>query len=145
MVSFALAGLDEQAQPPAKSVTLLQGAYLRIAFGHSLRLGGNGALDGKFGRIDGPLTVCFSSLGRALSLLYPLASTAAGIRPRLYGRSGPVPAPEPVTVSAANCSATRSHGWAGVAGGFETHRRDSPDAKRCSFCCSHPVLVRLLG
>lgn len=78
VVSFALAGMRESAPSPVKSVTLLQGAYSRFAFGHSLPFGGNGALDGMLVRIDGPLTVCFSSHDRALSLFYPLASAAAG-------------------------------------------------------------------
>jgi len=43
-----------------------------------LPFGGRGALEGKLARIDGPLTVCFSSHDRALSLFYPLASAAAG-------------------------------------------------------------------
>lgn len=78
LVSFALAGIRDSTPSPVKSVTLLQGAYSRFAFGHDLPFGGDGALDGKLARIDGPLTVCFSSHDRALSLFYPLASAAAG-------------------------------------------------------------------
>jgi hypothetical protein len=78
LVSFALAGLRESTPSPVKTVTLLQGAYSRFAFGHGLPFGGNGALDGKLARIDGPLTVCFSSHDGALSNFYPLASAAAG-------------------------------------------------------------------
>jgi hypothetical protein len=78
LVSFALAGLSGSNPSPVKSVTLLQGAYSRFAFGHGLPFGGNGALDGKLARVDGPLTVCFSSHDGALSLFYPLASAAAG-------------------------------------------------------------------
>ncbi|MEN4478740.1 serine-threonine protein kinase [Mycolicibacterium cosmeticum] len=78
VVSFALAGLAESTPSAVKSVTLLQGAYSRFAFCHDLPFGGHGALDGKLARIDGPLTVCFSSHDRALSLFYPLASAAAG-------------------------------------------------------------------
>ena len=78
VVSFALAGVRESTPSPIKSVTLLEGAYSRFAFGHDLPFGGNGALDGKLARIDGPLTVCYSSHDRALSLFYPLASAAAG-------------------------------------------------------------------
>jgi hypothetical protein len=77
VVSFALAGI-QTTPSPVKSVTLLQGAYSRFAFGHDLPFGGNGALDGKQARVDGPLTVCFSSHDRALSVFYPLASAAAG-------------------------------------------------------------------
>ena len=78
VVSFALAGMRESAPSPVKSVTLLQGAYSRFAFAHDLPFGGQGALEGKLARIDGPLTVCFSSHDRALSVFYPLASAAAG-------------------------------------------------------------------
>jgi hypothetical protein len=78
VVSFALAGMRESAPSPVKSVTLLEGAYSRFAFTHDLPFGGQGALDGKLARIDGPLTVCFSSHDRALSVFYPLASAAAG-------------------------------------------------------------------
>ena len=78
LVSFALAGIRESTPSPVKSVTLLQGAYSRFAFAHDLPFGGNGALDGKLARIDGPLTVCFSSHDRALSVFYPLASATAG-------------------------------------------------------------------
>ena len=78
LVSFALAGIRESEPSPVKSVTLLEGAYSRFAFTHDLPFGGHGALDGKLARIDGPLTVCFSSHDRALSVFYPLASAAAG-------------------------------------------------------------------
>jgi hypothetical protein len=77
VVSFALAGMSEAAPSTVKSITLLQGAYSRFAFGHGLPFGGDGALDGKQGRVDGPLTVCFSSHDSALSVFYPLASAAA--------------------------------------------------------------------
>ena len=78
VVSFALAGMRESAPSPVKSVTLLQGAYSRFAFAPDLPFGGQGALEGKLARIDGPLTVCFSSHDRALGVFYPLASAAAG-------------------------------------------------------------------
>ena len=78
VVSFALAGIRDSQPSPVKSVTLLEGAYSRFAFAHGLPFGGNGALDGKLARVDGPLTVCFSSHDKALSLFYPLASAAAG-------------------------------------------------------------------
>jgi len=71
LVSFALAGIRESAPSPVKSVTLLEGAYSRFAFTHDLPFGGQGALDGKLARIDGPLTVCFSSHDKALSVFYP--------------------------------------------------------------------------
>ena len=77
VVSFALAGMSQATPSPVKSITLLQGAYSRFAFGHELPFGGNGALDGRQARVDGPLTVCFSSHDRALSAFYPLASAAA--------------------------------------------------------------------
>jgi len=78
VVSFALAGMRESAPSPVKSVTLLQGAYSRFAFAPDLPFGGRGALEGKLARIDGPLTVCFSSHDGALGVFYPLASAAAG-------------------------------------------------------------------
>jgi hypothetical protein len=77
VVSFALAGMSQTTPSTIKSITLLQGAYSRFAFGHELPFGGNGALDGKQARVDGPLTVCFSSHDRALGIFYPLASAAA--------------------------------------------------------------------
>jgi hypothetical protein len=78
LVSFALAGLRKSTPSAIKSITLLEGAFSRFAFGHGLPFGGNGALDGTLVRLDGPLTVCFSSHDQALSLFYPLASAAAG-------------------------------------------------------------------
>ena len=78
LVSFALGGIRESGPSPVKSVTLLEGAYSRFAFAHDLPFGGHGALDGKVARVDGPLTVCFSSHDRALSVFYPLASAAVG-------------------------------------------------------------------
>ena len=68
VVSFALAGMDKSAPSPVKSVTLLQGAYSRFAFGDALPFrAGAGMLAGRLSRIDGPLTVCFSSHDRALA------------------------------------------------------------------------------
>ena len=79
LVSFALAGLPESDASPVKSVTLLQGAYSRFAFTDDLPFrDGAGALAGRLNRIDGPLTVCYSSHDRALGTLYPIASRLAG-------------------------------------------------------------------
>ena len=79
LVSYALDGMRDRAASPVKSVTLLQGAFSRFAFTDRLPFrDGNGALAGRRARIDGPLTVCFSSHDRALSTFYPLASLAAG-------------------------------------------------------------------
>jgi hypothetical protein len=82
VVSFALAGMPASGQPsPVKSVTLLEGAFSRFAFTDQLPFNSarkRGALAGKLARIDGPLTVCFSSHDSALSVMYPLASAAAG-------------------------------------------------------------------
>jgi hypothetical protein len=79
LVSYALAGLRESDPSPVKSVTLLQGAYSRYAFTDALPFrDGAGTLAGRLNRIDGPLTVCFSSHDRALTTFYPLASAAAG-------------------------------------------------------------------
>ncbi|MGV0744649.1 serine-threonine protein kinase [Mycolicibacterium sp. XJ870] len=79
VVSYALAGMTAANPSPVKSVTLLQGAYSRFAFTEKLPFRkGSGALFGMLDRLDGPLTVCFSSHDRALSTFYPLASAAAG-------------------------------------------------------------------
>lgn len=79
VVSYALAGMTAAQPSPVKSVTLLQGAYSRFAFTEKLPFRkGSGALFGMLSRIDGPLTVCFSSHDRALGTFYPLASAAAG-------------------------------------------------------------------
>lgn len=83
VVAFALAGVPDPGTgtPMIKSVTLLQGAFSRFAFADPLPFNGGtksntGALAGMLERIDGPLTVCFSSHDGALSMLYPLASFA---------------------------------------------------------------------
>jgi len=84
VVSFALAGLPATSPSPVKAVTLLQGAYSRFAFSDPLPFLTEaeepraGALAGRLDRIDGPLTVCFSSHDGALGTFYPLASAAAG-------------------------------------------------------------------
>ena len=81
VVSFALAGLPAGDPSPVKSVTLLEGAFSRFAFMEPLPWEAappNGALAGQLTRVDGPLTVCFSSHDTALSLSYPLASAVAG-------------------------------------------------------------------
>ncbi|MEH3140788.1 MAG: serine-threonine protein kinase [Mycobacterium kyogaense] len=80
VVSFALAGLPPTEPSPVKSVTLIEGAFSRFAFSDPLPWSPKerGALAGMLSRIDGPLTVCFSSHDSALSLSYPLASLASG-------------------------------------------------------------------
>ncbi|HET7074522.1 MAG TPA: serine-threonine protein kinase [Mycobacterium sp.] len=84
LVSFALAGLPAANPSPVKAVTLLEGAYSRFAFSNPLPFLTEldepraGALAGRLDRIDGPLTVCFSSHDLALGIFYPLASAAAG-------------------------------------------------------------------
>jgi hypothetical protein len=79
LVSYALDGLPAGAAP-VKSVTLLQGAFSHFAFCGPLPFdaGRNGALATRQKRIDGPLTVCFSSHDNAVGRFYPLASLAAG-------------------------------------------------------------------
>jgi hypothetical protein len=83
LVSYALAGLPP-GPSPVKAVTLLEGAYSRFAFCDPLPfLAADeprraGALAGRLDRVDGPLTVCFSSHDGALGTFYPLASAAAG-------------------------------------------------------------------
>lgn len=81
LVSYALAGLPVESAPsPIKSVTLLQGAFSHFAFAQPLPFDAsrNGALAGMLSRIDGPLTVCFSTHDGAVGKMYPLASIAAG-------------------------------------------------------------------
>ncbi|MGV0736500.1 serine-threonine protein kinase [Mycolicibacterium sp. (ex Dasyatis americana)] len=79
VVSYALAGMSDVQPSPVKAVTLLQGAYSRFTFTERLPFRkGSGELTGLLNRIDGPLTVCFSSHDRALGTFYPLASAAAG-------------------------------------------------------------------
>ena len=80
VVSYALAGLPDSASPsPVKSVTLLQGAFSHYAFAdpHPFDANRKGALAGRLSRIDGPLTVCFSTHDGAVGTFYPLASLAA--------------------------------------------------------------------
>jgi hypothetical protein len=78
LVSYALAGLPD-GPSPVKSVTLLQGAFSHFAFARPLPFdaGRNGALAGMLARVDGPLTVCFSTHDTAVGRVYPLASLAA--------------------------------------------------------------------
>jgi hypothetical protein len=78
LVSYALAGLPD-GPSPVRAVTLLQGAFSHFAFSQPLPFdaGRNGALAGMPGRVDGPLTVCFSSHDSAVGTMYPLASLAA--------------------------------------------------------------------
>lgn len=79
VVSYAIAGMTDVHPSPVKAVTLLQGAYSRFTFTDRLPFRrGAGELAGLLSRIDGPLTVCFSSHDRALGTFYPLASAAAG-------------------------------------------------------------------
>ena len=81
LVSYALAGLPDGLTPsPVKSLTLLQGAFSHFAFARPLPFDAsrNGALAGMNARVDGPLTVCFSSHDGAVGRLYPLASIASG-------------------------------------------------------------------
>lgn len=78
VVSFALAGLPDDPRP-VKSLTLLQGAFSHFAFADPLPFDANrrGALAGTLPRIDGPLTVMFSSHDSAVGRFYPLASLTA--------------------------------------------------------------------
>ncbi|MFL0179037.1 MULTISPECIES: serine-threonine protein kinase [unclassified Mycobacterium] len=81
VVSFALAGGPTSTPSPVKSVTLLEGAFSRFAFLDELPFSSphpSGALAGRLSRVDGPLTVCYSSHDMALGVMYPLASAAAG-------------------------------------------------------------------
>lgn len=80
VVSYALAGVSADLDPsPVKSVTLLQAAFSAFAFADPLPFDSRrrGGLAGRSARVDGPITVCFSSHDSALGVLYPLASAAA--------------------------------------------------------------------
>jgi hypothetical protein len=72
LVSYAIGA------PQVKSVTLLQGAFSHFAFCKPLPFdaGRNGALGGQQQKVDGPVTVCFSSHDDAVGRFYPLASLA---------------------------------------------------------------------
>lgn len=81
LVSFSLLGLPAAAQTSTvASLTLLQGAFSHFAFSPSLPFAASrkGALAGMLSRIDGPLTVGFSSHDQAVGSFYPLASLTAG-------------------------------------------------------------------
>jgi hypothetical protein len=73
LVSYAIGA------PQIKSVTLLQGAFSHFAFCKPLPFdaGRSGALGDQLSRVDGPVTVCFSSHDHAVGRFYPLASLAA--------------------------------------------------------------------
>lgn len=94
VVSYALAGVPD-APRPIKSVTLLQGAFSHFAFADPLPFDATrkGGLAGKLSRIDGPLTVVFSTHDDAVGRFYPLASItsgddAAGLGDHLYRWGG---------------------------------------------------------
>jgi hypothetical protein len=78
LVSYSLPGLPA-GPSPVKSLTLLEGAFSHFAFADSLPFAHDrkGGLAGEMARIDGPLTVCFSSHDDAVGRFYPLASIAA--------------------------------------------------------------------
>lgn len=80
LVANALAGLPDSSPSPVGSLTLLQGAFSHFAFADPLPFdaGRHGALAGLQRRVDGPVTVCFSSHDSAVGTLYPLASLASG-------------------------------------------------------------------
>jgi hypothetical protein len=95
LVSFALAGLPDQADSPVKSLYLLQGAFSHFAFADALPMDRSrgGALKGMAARVDGPLVASFSVHDTAVGKLYPLASLssrddAAGLEDRLYRWGG---------------------------------------------------------
>jgi hypothetical protein len=79
VVSYSLAGLPAGDPSQVRSLTLLQGAFSHFAFAESLPFAPNrkGGLAGQLTRINGPLTVCFSSHDDAVGRFYPLASIAA--------------------------------------------------------------------
>lgn len=75
LVSNVLAGLPDDPRP-VKSITLLQGAFSHFAFAAPLPFDATrkGSLAGTLLRLDGPLTVAFSSHDSAVGRFYPLAS-----------------------------------------------------------------------
>jgi hypothetical protein len=79
LVSYSLAGLPAGKPTPVHSLTLLQGAFSHFAFAEKLPFDAKrkGGLAGMLTRIEGPLTVCFSSHDAAVGKFYPLASIAA--------------------------------------------------------------------
>ncbi|MEV6276028.1 serine-threonine protein kinase [Nocardia sp. NPDC051832] len=79
VVSYALNGIPGEQVSPVKSVTLLQGAFSSFSFADPLPFDRNrrGGLAGRAGRVDGPVSVCFSQHDGALSNFYPLASKVA--------------------------------------------------------------------
>ena len=79
VVSYALAGVPDDPRP-IKSITLLQGAFSHFAFADPLPFDASrkGGLAGKQSRIDGPMTVVFSSHDDAVGRFYPLASITSG-------------------------------------------------------------------
>ena len=95
LVSFALAGLPEEADSPVKSLYLLQGAFSHFAFADALPMdrARGGALKGMAARVDGPLAASFSVHDLAVGKLYPLAALssrddAAGLDDQLFRWGG---------------------------------------------------------
>ena len=79
VVSYSLVGLPAGKPSPVRSLTLLEGAFSHFAFADSLPFAPSrkGGLAGQLARINGPLTVCFSTHDDAVGRFYPLASIAA--------------------------------------------------------------------
>jgi hypothetical protein len=79
LVSFALAGLDDQADSPVASLVLLQGAFSHWAFAHAQDnpFGEPGALNAFPDRVHGPMVATFSSYDWAVGVWYPKASFLA--------------------------------------------------------------------
>lgn len=106
VVSFALPALPEGQASPVKSVTLLQAAFSRFAFTDRLPFrSGAGALAGTLNRVDGPISVCYSTHDRALGTFYPIASMLGGTGADAAGATDPL----------ARWRAMGSHGAHGVA------------------------------
>lgn len=145
LVSFALAGLPEQAHNVA-SVTLLQGAFSHSAYSPG------GALDGMQRRVGGPVLACHSSHDTALGILYPLASRLSGDDRSLLGddrwgalgHDGFHGLPHaPATALTAALGARFSPGECLSVDASAVVRRGGPPAGAHSDIC-HPELARLI-
>jgi len=79
LVSFALAGIDDEADSPIASLVLLQGAFSHWAFAHAQDnpFGEPGALNAFPDRVHGPMVATFSSYDWAVGVWYPRASFLA--------------------------------------------------------------------
>lgn len=80
LVSFTLAGIDQPADSPVASLTLLQGAFSHWSFAGAAGnpFGAPGTLYSLGDRVHGPLAATFTSYDWAVGVWYPKASFLAG-------------------------------------------------------------------